>query len=104
MCSPTLPDTRSAFSWVDPRIMARPAGEADASKACFVAANEFKEHVRRRASEGRRKYQVRQRSLPEAERRTRRKATVCRNVGTSPSMPRKCLLSRAAKTFSNTDI
>ena len=39
MCSPTLPDTHSAFSWDDPRIpWPRPAGEADVSKACFVAA------------------------------------------------------------------
>jgi hypothetical protein len=43
MCSPTLPDTLSAFSWDDPQIPWRQAGKADASKACFLAANEFKE-------------------------------------------------------------
>jgi hypothetical protein len=30
MCSPTLPDTRSGFSWDDPRITwPRPAGETE---------------------------------------------------------------------------
>jgi hypothetical protein len=43
MCSRTLPDTRSAFLWDDPGIpWPQPAAEADASKACFVAANQFK--------------------------------------------------------------
>ena len=33
------------ISWDDPRIpWPRPAGEADASKACFVAANESRSH------------------------------------------------------------
>jgi hypothetical protein len=53
MCSPTLPDTHSAFSWGDPQIpWPQPAGKADASKACYAAANEFQKstYADRRAS------------------------------------------------------
>jgi hypothetical protein len=53
MCSPTLPDTHSAFSWDDPQIpWPQPAGKADASKACYAAANEFQKstYADRRAS------------------------------------------------------